>query len=184
MVAAHILSPPPSNDSSSAKGLPQTRGARGGEWPFQRHIVFQKHFWASLQRLITPRCKGASFAPPYLVWSPACRRTSTSPAPAASRAPGPPSAWQGSSSQKLDSWEFVARFAHRLDPSIYSRRLVRKDSTNSSNFNWNQNHILRFSFWDWFCHQVVDFRDCWALHLTMDQLQLSTVDSRYFRLMW
>lgn len=45
----------------------------------------------------------------------------------------------------------LARFAHRLDPSIYSRRLV------------------------------VDFRDCWALHLTMDQLQLSTMDSRYFR---
>ena len=77
------------------------------------------------------RCKEAWCAPPCPAWSPACPTTSTLPAPAGSRAPGPPSAWQGSACQSLDLWKsdkmILLRFAHRLDPSIYSRRLVRKD---------------------------------------------------------
>ena len=45
----------------------------------------------------------------------------------------------------------LASFAHHLSPSIFSRQLV------------------------------VDFRDCWALDLTMDQLELSRMGSHRFR---
>ena len=73
------------------------------------------------------RCKEVWCAHPSQDWSPASQTTSTSPAPAASRAPRPPSAWPGGRTKNIDCFTILGfRFAHRLDPSIFSRRLVRK----------------------------------------------------------
>ena len=99
-----MVHPASPDDRGSAEGLPETRGTWGGDSFTNITGIFCKTFCDNrviLSHVLLKtdhtfeRCKEAWCAPPCPAWSPACPTTSTLPAPAGSRAPGPPSAWQG-----------------------------------------------------------------------------------------